>query len=346
MSGVSPAERTLGGLTARLTALGLAAFVIVGPLLSLALWSLAERWTYPAAWPQRLGFRYWSRMLTGDFLDPLKTGLVIAVIVTVAALCCAVPLGYALARLTFPGRTLVLLAFLLPQAFPQLPVFAAATREFYRWGLAGTVTGVVLVHLVGGLVFAVWTMTAVFRSIDPSLEEAAHNLGAACASGRPGQGAHLQVTASLETVRGLMGASGGELEFAGPVPTATVQRLACDATITRVVLGTDSAVVDVGRARRLPSGATRKALQVRDRGCAWPNCDRPASWTAAHHVHHWAHGGATDLANLVLLCHRHHWLVHEGGWQLVREQDGALATIPPIPEYRQSARSPDQSAAA
>ncbi|OGK76689.1 MAG: hypothetical protein A2X53_17830 [Candidatus Rokubacteria bacterium GWA2_70_23] len=140
--------------------------------------SLAERWTYPAAWPQRLGLRYWSRMLTADFLDPLKTGLGIAVLVTAAALLCAVPLGYALARLTFPGRTLVLLAFLLPQAFPQLPVFAAATREFYRWGLAGTVTGVVLVHLVGGLVFAVWTMAAVFRSIDPVLEEAAHNLGA------------------------------------------------------------------------------------------------------------------------------------------------------------------------
>ena len=178
MSGGSPARRTLGGLTARLVALVLAAFVIVGPLLSLLLWSLAERWTYPAAWPQRLGLRYWSRMLTGDFLDPLKMSLLIATIVTVAALACAVPLGYALARLSFPGRTLVLLAFLLPQAFPQLPVFAAATREFYRWGLAGTVTGVVLVHLVGGLVFAVWTMTAVFRSIEASLEEAAYNLGA------------------------------------------------------------------------------------------------------------------------------------------------------------------------
>ena len=178
MSGDSPARRTLGGLTARLVALVLAAFVIVGPLLSLLLWSLAERWTYPAAWPQRLGLRYWSRMLTGDFLDPLRMSLLIATIVTVAALVCAVPLGYALARLRFPGRTLVLLAFLLPQAFPQLPVFAAATREFYRWGLAGTVSGVVLVHLVGGLVFAVWTMTAVFRSIEASLEEAAYNLGA------------------------------------------------------------------------------------------------------------------------------------------------------------------------
>ena len=174
----TPGGRTLAGLTLRLVALGLTACVILGPLLSLAVWSLAERWTYPAAWPQRLGFRYWSRMLTADFLDPLKTGLGIAILVTAAALLCAIPLGYALARLTFPGRTLVLLAFLLPQAFPQLPVFAAATREFYRWGLAGTVGGVVLVHLVGGLVFAVWTMTAVFRAIDPALDEAAHNLGA------------------------------------------------------------------------------------------------------------------------------------------------------------------------
>src|SRR5262245_20480502 len=165
-------------LTLRLLTLTLTVFAILGPLLSLLVWSLAERWTYPAAWPQRLGFRYWHRMLTSDFLDPLKTGLVIALIVTAAALVCAIPLGYALARLRFPGRTLVLLAFLLPQAFPQLPVFAAATREFYRWGLAGTMTGVVLVHLVGGLVFAVWTMTAVFRSIEPALEDAACNLGA------------------------------------------------------------------------------------------------------------------------------------------------------------------------
>src|SRR6185369_12255350 len=116
--------------------------------------------------------------LTGDFLDPLYTGLIVAVIVTLLALLFAIPLGYALARLTFRGRTVILLLFLLPQAFPQLPVFASATREFYRFGLAGTVAGVVLVHLVGGLVFAVWTMTAVFRSMAVELEEAAWNLGA------------------------------------------------------------------------------------------------------------------------------------------------------------------------
>ncbi|MGH7318906.1 MAG: ABC transporter permease [Candidatus Rokuibacteriota bacterium] len=168
----------MGRLAARAVALAIAGFLIAGPLLSLALWSLAERWTYPSPWPQRLGPRYWARMLSGDFLEPLRLGVVIAVIVTLLALVFAIPLGYALARLRFPGRTVVLLAFLLPQAFPQLPVFASATREFYRWGLAGTVPGVVLVHLAGGLVFAVWTMTAVFRAIAPDLEEAAQNLGA------------------------------------------------------------------------------------------------------------------------------------------------------------------------
>jgi putative spermidine/putrescine transport system permease protein len=165
-------------LVVRAAALAVAAFVIVGPLASLVVWSLAERWTAPSPWPQRFGLKYWNRMLTADFLEPLRLGITIALVVTALALLLAVPLGYALARLKFPGRALVLLAFLMPQAFPQLPVFASATREFYRWGLAGTVTGVVLVHLVAALVFAVWTMTAAFRAIAPELEEAAWNLGA------------------------------------------------------------------------------------------------------------------------------------------------------------------------
>jgi putative spermidine/putrescine transport system permease protein len=165
-------------LITRAAVLAAAAFVVLGPLVSLGVWSLAERWTAPSPWPQRFGLKYWSRMLTVDFLEPLRLGVVIALVVTALALVLAIPLGYVLARVAFPGRTLVLLAFLMPQAFPQLPVFASATREFYRWGLAGTVSGVVLVHLVGALVFAVWTMTAVFRALAPQLEEAAWNLGA------------------------------------------------------------------------------------------------------------------------------------------------------------------------
>jgi putative spermidine/putrescine transport system permease protein len=170
--------RTWLRLGGRLIVLTLFLFVVVGPLSSLMIWSLAERWNWPSSLPQVIGLKYWLRMLTGDFVIPLQRGVFIAAVVTVLALLLAVPLGYALARLRFPGRVLVLLAFLLPQAFPQLPVFASATREFYRFGLAGTFPGVILIHLVGALVFAVWTMTAVFRSIPEPLEEAAMNLGA------------------------------------------------------------------------------------------------------------------------------------------------------------------------
>jgi hypothetical protein len=109
-----------------------------------------------------------------------------------------------------------------------------------------------------------------------------------------------------------------------------------------VLLGPDSAVLDVGRARRLPSVPARRALHARDGGCVWLGCDRMAGWTAAHHLIHWAKGGATDLDNLVLICHRHHWLVHEGGWKLIRGQDGRMLSIAPVAEIACRARPPDE----
>ena len=118
------------GLIARAAVCAVAGFVIIGPLASLGVWSLAERWTAASPFPQRFGLKYWSRMLTGDFLEPLRLGVMIAVAVTALALVLAVPLGYALARLRVPGRAMVLLAFLMPQAFPQLPVFASAILVF------------------------------------------------------------------------------------------------------------------------------------------------------------------------------------------------------------------------
>jgi Domain of unknown function (DUF222)/HNH endonuclease len=143
----------------------------------------------------------------------------------------------------------------------------------------------------------------------------------------------------------LVGAPGGELEYAGVVSSATVQRLACDASIRRVLLGPTSQVIDVGRARRVPSAPARAALRVRDRGCVWPGCERPASWTTAHHVRHWAQGGATELDNLVQICHRHHWSLHEGGWQVVRTEDREVLAIPPTHPYQSWARAPDGATA-
>jgi uncharacterized protein DUF222/HNH endonuclease len=160
-------------------------------------------------------------------------------------------------------------------------------------------------------------------------------------NGAPSRRTHLQVTTSLETLLGLSGAPAAEMEFSLPISAKAVERLACDCTVTRVLLGSDSTVIDVGRARRVISGSQGKALRVRDRGCVWPGCDRPATWTSAHHVVHWINGGSTDLSNLVLLCYRHHWMVHEGEWQIVRADDGRMLTIPPITPYQRLARGPD-----
>ena len=96
----------------------------------------------------------------------------------------------------------------------------------------------------------------------------------------------------------------------------------------------------MGRSQRVVPPSTRRALNVRDKGCRWPGCDRPAPWTAAHHIVHWSHHGETNLANLVLLCHRRHWLIHEGGHQVVRTDDGSILTIPPPPCFHMLPRPP------
>jgi hypothetical protein len=169
------------------------------------------------------------------------------------------------------------------------------------------------------------------RLADALVELAGHALDTGQVPQLASQRTHLQVTATLDTLRGLPGCAAGDLEFSIPISAKAVERLACDCTLTRVVLGSDSVVIDVGRAKRVVSGPTRKALNTRDASCRWPGCDRPASWSVAHHLVHWTKGGNTDLDNLVLLCWRHHTMVHEGGWQLVQTDEGRLLTIPPLP---------------
>lgn len=178
------------------------------------------------------------------------------------------------------------------------------------------------------------------RQGDAVVELSLHSLDAGLVPQHASQRPHLQVTTTLETLKGLPESPAADMEFSAPISSVTVQRLACDASIARVVFGPDSVVVDVGRAARVVSGATRRALNARDHHCQWPGCERTASWSPAHHLVHWVQGGVTDLSNLILLCHRHHWMVHEGGWKLARSDDGRLLAIPPVYDYY-SARAPD-----
>ena len=144
-----------------------------------------------------------------------------------------------------------------------------------------------------------------------------------------GKPANIQVTATIETLKGLAGAAAAEMEFSLPISSTSVQRMACDCSVTRVLLDQDSVTIDVGRSKRVVAGPLRRALNVRDGQCRWPGCERPASWCDGHHIVHWIDGGETDLDNLVLLCRRHHRMVHEGGWQLAKTADQQIVTIAP-----------------
>jgi hypothetical protein len=147
-----------------------------------------------------------------------------------------------------------------------------------------------------------------------------------------GERPHVTVTVSADAMREAEGGP-SELDHTGPIDPRAVRRLACDASIRRVVMAGPSEPLDVGRRTPLVTPAMRRAVIVRDRHCRFPGCDRPHAWCDAHHVVHWADGGPTALPNLLLLCRRHHRMVHERkgfrlemdeGRPVFRRPDGSL----------------------
>ncbi|WP_067501767.1 HNH endonuclease signature motif containing protein [Actinoplanes sp. TFC3] len=123
----------------------------------------------------------------------------------------------------------------------------------------------------------------------------------------------------------------GTLDSGERLSAGAVRRLACDARIVPVILGSKSEVLDVGRLSRTAPGPLRRALVARDGGCAFPGCDRPPRWTDAHHILFWALGGLTELDNLVLLCRHHHNVIHDekSGWEVRLSADRHPEFLPP-----------------
>jgi len=157
--------------------------------------------------------------------------------------------------------------------------------------------------------------------------------------GQKGGRPHLIIRTTLDTLAGMPGAPAGQLDWGGPVPAATVRRLACDAAITRIT-GRGELEAEITRASRNIPTPTRRALDDRDQRCRAQTCDRPADWCDAHHLQHWIDGGPTTLPNLTLLCRPHHTMVHEQGWQLRRLGDGRWGLVRPpklVPAHARSA---------
>ena len=144
-----------------------------------------------------------------------------------------------------------------------------------------------------------------------------------------GQRPQLTVTATIETLAMVPGHPAGQLQDGSIMHAETVRRIACDASLTRIVMKGKSQPLDVGRATPTIPAAVRKALVARDRGCRFPYCQRKAIWTDGHHFMHWIEGGETKLDNLLSLCRRHHTMVHEGGWRLVWADHSRVIAVPP-----------------
>ncbi|MGH3601899.1 MAG: DUF222 domain-containing protein, partial [Pseudonocardiaceae bacterium] len=141
-----------------------------------------------------------------------------------------------------------------------------------------------------------------------------------------GERPQVVVTVNLAVLQGRIGAA--SLALGGPINAEVARRIACDARVIPVVLGARGEPLDIGRASYTVPTAIRRAVLVRDGGCAFPGCSVPARWCDIHHVIHWADHGPTSVGNCVALCGRHHRLVHHSHWR-IDMTDGFLQFHPP-----------------
>ena len=143
------------------------------------------------------------------------------------------------------------------------------------------------------------------------------------AATRHGHTATLDLVVDIET---LQGKDTGRLPLleGQPISLARARLLACEGVVIPSVFNyATGEAVELGRAVRLPNTALRRKLELEQpEGCAWNGCDLPIAWTEAHHITHWADGGDTNAANLILLCRFHHGRIHTAGWTVEKTGPG------------------------
>jgi hypothetical protein len=148
----------------------------------------------------------------------------------------------------------------------------------------------------------------------------------------------VNIHTEVETLTANGAGAESECEDCGNVSAETSRRMACDASVVHWHEGNDSEPLNIGRKSRTIPPAIRRALKRRDYGCRFPGCTC-RKFVDAHHIQHWADGGETSMNNLVLLCRRHHRLVHEGGFAVQTLSDGEIWFI--YPDGRTLPAAPD-----
>lgn len=137
---------------------------------------------------------------------------------------------------------------------------------------------------------------------------------------------HLNVVVELDALaEGL----GGRVVDGPALEATTLSRLLCDCALHRVLMSGRSSVLDYGTSTRTIPAPLWNALVIRDEHCRFPGCDRPSTWCEGHHVVWVTHDGTTELANLVLVCSRHHHRLHQPGWHAKLRPDGDFEVTDP-----------------
>ena len=140
---------------------------------------------------------------------------------------------------------------------------------------------------------------------------------------------HVFVTIGIDDlVDPATGPGAASTGFGATISAARARWLACDGTVTRVIVGPEGQPLELGRSHRVVPPHLRKAVEVRDRHCVFTGCSAPSHWCDVHHLIHWIDGGQTDLDNSALLCERHHTKVHHG-FRVERHPDGRWRTYRP-----------------
>lgn len=150
-----------------------------GPLLNTLMLAFAEQYQVPHVLPTRFGFEWWAYIFSqNDLLESIANSFLVAVLATGASLLICIPAAYALARFEFKGKSFFMFSFLLSNAFPKIGLYTSLGILFYRFQLMGTLTGVIIVHILNTMIFMIWIPSSSFRNVHRQQEEAARDVGA------------------------------------------------------------------------------------------------------------------------------------------------------------------------
>lgn len=159
----------------------LAVFVLFfyGPMLNMLMIAFANEYPTGVVFPSDWGIKWWQYIFGQSYLvSSMVTSFTVAIITTMISMLLCIPAAYSIARFKYPGRKVIMLSFLLTNAFPKLGIFTSIAILFYKYNLMGTYPGVIIIHLINSMMFMVWLPASAFRSVHIQQEEASRDVGA------------------------------------------------------------------------------------------------------------------------------------------------------------------------